>query len=439
MSKISPASIVSKLFPEFYREEYPALIEFIEAYYEFVSSETYSGKILGIRDLDSTLELFVNQLRSELTLAMPESSVLDKRELLRNARAFYNSKGTEASYKFLLRALFGTEVEIFYPSSVILRASDGRWEQDVEIQVEITSGFMNSIVGSRLSIGNGPNPIIVVVNRIKQTIGNRCTLIIDKNFVGNIDHGDQFTCINSGTTGVILPVLSSVTIITGGTGFTAGEIHDVAGGAKIRVTRVENGSLRKVDIVRFSSGYTSGFTQTIGNAQLQFNIGAVSRYPGYFSSSNGFLSDAMRLQDNEYYQIYSYVLKLDEAIDRYRAIVKSLIHPVGWALFGEFEIINEIRLDVSLLEIARLLRQSIQDDVITEHITIFNTVKNLVSTTTSTHLLAMTSTKSLINNVTTSSIGSIHIQFGSDYATDYFAEVGTNQYSMGEGSIIRTW
>ncbi|MDV7390452.1 hypothetical protein RZS08_03820, partial [Arthrospira platensis SPKY1] len=107
MNNIPPLVLVQKLFPEFYREEFPALIEFIEAYYEFVRSETFSGQILGVRDLDTTLDMFADQLRKELALAMPDETTLDKRELLRNAKAFYSSKGTEASYRFLMRALFG--------------------------------------------------------------------------------------------------------------------------------------------------------------------------------------------------------------------------------------------------------------------------------------------------------------------------------------------
>ena len=444
MNKIPPLVLINKLFPEFYREEYPALVEFIEAYYEFLNTETFSGKILGIRDLDSTIDLFADQLRKELALAMPDETTLDKRELLRNAKAFYSSKGTEASYKFLFRALFGTSVEIFYPSSVILRASDGRWEQDTELQVRFTTGNPADIVGRRVRIECEGQPVSVFVNRIRLISGNEYEVFIDRNFVGDIAPGDTIGCPEIGVQGDILPVLSSVTITVPGSGFTTGQIFDVDGpgtGAKIRVTRtLSGGSLKKVELVRFGSGYTADFDQTIGNATIRFHIGAVARYPGYFSSSNGFLSDAMRLQDNEFYQAYSYVLKLDQTIDRYRAIIKSLVHPVGWALFGDFEITNEISLGTAILETARFLRQSVQDDVLASDDEIdFRTIKVLESSVDPIEVLTFDVTKYLESDQPVLSSGSITREVAGDYATNYFAEVGTSQYSMGEGSEIRTW
>lgn len=444
MNKIPPLVLINKLFPEFYREEYPALVEFIEAYYEFLNTETFSGKILGIRDLDSTLDLFADQLRKELALAMPDETTLDKRELLRNAKAFYSSKGTESSYKFLFRALFGTSVEIFYPSSVVLRASDGRWEQDTELQVRFTVGNPADIVGRRVKIDCAGQPVFVFVNRIRLIADNDYGVFIDRNFDGNILIGDTIGCPEIGVQGNILPVLSSVTITVPGSGFTTGQIFDVDGpgtGAKIRVTRtLSGGSLKKVDIVKFGSNYTTDFDQTIGNATIRFHVDAVGKYPGYFSSSNGFLSDAMRLQDNEFYQAYSYVLKLDQTIDRYRAIIKSLVHPVGWALFGEFEITNEINLGVAILETSRYLRQSVQDDVLASDDEIdFNTIKLLESNVDPIEILTIDVTKYLDDEAPALSSGSLTRELAGDYATNYFAEVGINQYSMGEGSEIRTW
>ena len=444
MNKIPPLAVVQQLFPEFYREEYPSLVEFIEAYYQFLQSETFTGRILGIRDLDSTIDMFADQLRKELALAMPSETVLDKRELLRNAKAFYSSKGTEASYKFLFRALFGTNVEIFYPSSVILRASDGRWEQDTELQVEFYEGDPAELVGRRVQIQCSDQPVAVFINRIRLIQGNVYSVNIDKNFIGNIEPGNTLGCPVVGVFGTLLPVLSSVTVIQPGTGFTTGQIFDVedgGSGAKVRVTKVETGgALKKVELVKFGSGYTENFNQVVGNAILGYSIGAVARYPGYFSSSNGFLSDAMRLQDNEFYQAYSYVLKLDQTIDRYRAIIKSLVHPVGWALFGEFEITNEIRLDAAILETARFLRQSVQDDVLADDSLIdFHTEKNIEDEVVVTSLLVFDFTKYLADSSAALDSGSLTRELAGDYATNYFAEVGINQYSMGEGSEIRTW
>ena len=59
--------------------------------------------------------------------------------------------------------------------------------------------------------------------------------------------------------------------------------------------------------------------------------------PGYWEGTKGFLSSDKYLQDNFYYQEFSYVIKSKQFINRYRDVVKNLIHPSGTALFGSFE------------------------------------------------------------------------------------------------------
>ena len=47
----------------------------------------------------------------------------------------YLSKGSESSFKFLFRLLFGQELDIKYPKNEILRASDGKWEIENALKV----------------------------------------------------------------------------------------------------------------------------------------------------------------------------------------------------------------------------------------------------------------------------------------------------------------
>jgi hypothetical protein len=46
-----------------------------------------------------------------------------------------------------------------------------------------------------------------------------------------------------------------------------------------------------------------------------------------------------KLQDNYYYQEFSYVVRVSELLDRYREVVKKLAHPSGTKLFGDYQII----------------------------------------------------------------------------------------------------
>lgn len=59
-------------------------------------------------------------------------------------------------------------------------------------------------------------------------------------------------------------------------------------------------------------------------------------YPGRYINDDGHLSSYNFIQDRDYYQSYSYVLKLKRSLDKYVKALKELIHPAGMKLFGEY-------------------------------------------------------------------------------------------------------
>jgi hypothetical protein len=75
-------------------------------------------------------------------------------------------------------------------------------------------------------------------------------------------------------------------------------------------------------------------------AIIKFDIGAVAKYPGQFITNDGFLNDDMYIQDSYRWQKYSYIVTVDEKLEAYKTLVKTLLHPAGTALFGEYEISN---------------------------------------------------------------------------------------------------
>jgi hypothetical protein len=93
-------------------------------------------------------------------------------------------------------------------------------------------------------------------------------------------------------------------------------------------------------------------------ATLYVSIGAIRRYPGFYSDSSGFLSDAYYIQDGHYYQTNSYVISCVESIEKYRSVVKALLHPSGLKLFGNqvfsnsFDVIGSLQLVNRYFQIA---------------------------------------------------------------------------------------
>jgi len=64
----------------------------------------------------------------------------------------------------------------------------------------------------------------------------------------------------------------------------------------------------------------------------------VTIYPGRYIDTKGFLSWNNKLQDNYFYQEFSYVIRVSEQLQKYREVVTKLIHPAGTKLFGYYTV-----------------------------------------------------------------------------------------------------
>jgi hypothetical protein len=54
-----------------------------------------------------------------------------------------------------------------------------------------------------------------------------------------------------------------------------------------------------------------------------------------YLNNDGFISDKKYIQDSRYYQNFSYVIKTGQTIDYWQDAVKKLLHPTGFAFFGQ--------------------------------------------------------------------------------------------------------
>lgn len=105
---------------------------------------------------------------------------------------------------------------------------------------------------------------------------------------------------------------------------------------------------------------------TLGSnpAVLNVSLEAVAKYPGYYKTNDGFLDDSMMIQDSYYFQAFAYVLKIDEQLQSYASVVRSMLHPSGMAMFGEYSINNKIGLSVGLTSLVKSLGVTLYDEII---------------------------------------------------------------------------
>jgi hypothetical protein len=101
-------------------------------------------------------------------------------------------------------------------------------------------------------------------------------------------------------------------------------------------------------------------------AIVEIKLDGIAKYPGYYETNDGFVSDSIFIQDSKYYQTFSYVVSISERLDAYKSAVKTMLHPAGMAMFGEFDLVNNFNLEVELESILKLFGITVRDDVFVE-------------------------------------------------------------------------
>lgn len=92
---------------------------------------------------------------------------------------------------------------------------------------------------------------------------------------------------------------------------------------------------------------TNGYTVTASGANFTES--------GQYVGTKGWLSWDKYLEDNLYYQEFSYELQTGEFINKFRDIVKKLLHPAGVALFSKVKSVDTINLAPSVFTLYELL------------------------------------------------------------------------------------
>lgn len=115
-------------------------------------------------------------------------------------------------------------------------------------------------------------------------------------------------------------------------------ISTFGSGAEISVSAAA-GQIKTVELYDFAietDSVVADFSgRGNGNATGTPVLTTLAEYPGRWVNTDGWLDSDKRLQDNYYWQDFSYVIKGNVQISKYRDIIKKLIHPSGLIMFGE--------------------------------------------------------------------------------------------------------
>ena len=109
-----------------------------------------------------------------------------------------------------------------------------------------------------------------------------------------------------------------------------------------------NGVATELEVINSGYGYAQNSTVNLVKSNSEFistGITSVTQQgvgPGRWLTSESFLNDTARVQDSDYYQEYSYVVKTGIALDKYSDILKEMLHVAGFKLFGEVNKTTEV-------------------------------------------------------------------------------------------------
>lgn len=201
--------------------------------------------------------------------------------------------------------------------------------------------------------GYQANDEIEIINRPYSTVGAGTGA---RGYVASVNGTGAITSVKFkqvpgyyiGGSGYNMSELPTTNVITStGVGGNVAVTAVLGDGEALTSTTDDIGSILSLQIISGGSGYTvppvinlqsfgSGTAQAVATV-----VQGVYTYPGRFLNDDGHLSSYNFLQDGRYYHNYSYVVRVKQSIANYRKTLKSLVHPSGMSLFGEYTSVDE--------------------------------------------------------------------------------------------------
>ena len=283
--KAKVSTVVSRQTPEFVREEHAQFIKFLEAYYEWMEQQGNAGFVMrnieSARDIDKTVDDFVQYFTKELMVAIPEYVLSDKRLLAQRINDLYRAKGTQQSYELLFRILYNEPAEIYYPKVDLLRSSDGKYDKRTVIKVIENSGDAFKLIGQTITqAADTSNGISLATARVESVIktsaGANVIAEINVNastLTGTFISGTTITGLDNETDSLITMTLqtliSDVVLNTKGSYYSIGQRFTTAAGSGLdflcEVATVQTGKVSGVFVETPGANYLKGQAITFNN------------------------------------------------------------------------------------------------------------------------------------------------------------------------------
>ena len=200
MESVLTSTVVEKQLPDFIRSEYGTFVTFLQKYYEWLESSTAftgidvtSGANYALSSLKDSIDIddanseYLDLLKRDLLPYFPENILADKRLFLKLISHFYKSNGTPDSVKFLFRALYNENIDIYYPKEDILKSSDGKWVLPLALRIEPLSNSQYVFNIEKTKVTGQTSKATAIVEKVIQSVDRQLGIQYTELYISNIE------------------------------------------------------------------------------------------------------------------------------------------------------------------------------------------------------------------------------------------------------------
>ena len=226
--------------------------------------------LLNFRDPDKVISYFLTNMRDEFLATLPESLNADvnKRNLIKNIKSLYRSKGTQKGHELFFRLLFDEKSETLYPREQILKTSDGQFDSKKILRVLARVGDPASLIGRTITgVNSGATALIENLTKFQIGVDEVTELVLNPDTIqGTFTVGEEVQGTASDTDDYfvkadITGIPGKKTIANDGSLYDIPDSISVASGGEaaiFQIGEVGTGALTDIVIATPGQGYAVG-------------------------------------------------------------------------------------------------------------------------------------------------------------------------------------
>ena len=253
-------------------------------------------QLLDYADVDKTISGFLSKFRNSFLTSVPDKLYedIDKRNLTKNIKSLYQSKGTKRASEIFFKLLLNEDAEIRYPKDEMLRVSDGKWDTKKIIRcLALGTSEPTNLIGQTITQAN--NPISATVNKATAIVEDVFKFLIggvevtelvvgDDSVSGTFVAGQTITGTDNTDADVLVSltvskIIDEKTITNDGALYNEDDTVEITAGgsgASVKVGTIGPGTIEEVLVDTGGTGYAVGDTVNFGSGNATAKVSVVN-------------------------------------------------------------------------------------------------------------------------------------------------------------------